>query len=91
LNSNAKFVFATAIAVILVAGALTLPLAFDDHMADAKKKKSYNKKHSSSNKAKKEAEIEAVGGHGGSAGAGGIISDLITSPSEYCSSPVFHL
>ncbi|MGA7008638.1 MAG: hypothetical protein WB612_02770 [Nitrososphaeraceae archaeon] len=39
LNSNAKFVFATAIAVILVAGALTLPLAFDDHMADAKKKK----------------------------------------------------
>jgi hypothetical protein len=46
LNSNAKFVFATAVAVILVAGALTLPLAFDDHMADAKKKKSY-KKHSS--------------------------------------------
>ena len=64
MNSNAKFVFATAIAVILVAGALTLPLAFDDHMADAKKKKSY-KKHSSSKKAKKEVEIEAVGGHGG--------------------------
>jgi hypothetical protein len=38
LNSNAKFVLATAIAVILVAGALTLPLAFDDHM-----KKSYKK------------------------------------------------
>ena len=73
MNSNAKFVLATAVAVILVAGALTLPLAFDDHMADAKKKKSY-KKHSSSKKAKKEAEIEAVGGHGGSAGAGGISS-----------------
>ena len=29
--------------MILVAGALTLPLAFDDHMADAKKKKSYNR------------------------------------------------
>ena len=42
-------------------------------LSDAKKKKSY-KKHSSSKKAKKEAEIEAVGGHGGSAGAGGISS-----------------
>ena len=74
MNSNAKFVFATAVAVILVAGALTLPLAFDDHMADAGKKKKSYKKHSSSNKAKKEAEIEAVGGHGGSGGAGGISS-----------------
>jgi uncharacterized membrane protein len=46
LNSNAKFVFATAIAVILVAGALTRPLALDDHMADAKKKKSYKKSSS---------------------------------------------
>ena len=73
MNSNAKFVLATAVAVILVAGALTLPLAFDDHMADAKKKKSY-KKHSSSKKSTKKAEIEAVGGHGGSAGAGGISS-----------------
>jgi uncharacterized membrane protein len=43
LNSNAKFVFATAIAVILVAVALTRPLEFDDHMADEKKKKSYKK------------------------------------------------
>ena len=72
MNSNAKFVLATAVAVILVAGALTLPLAFDDHMADAKKKKSYKK--SSSKKSTKKAEIEAVGGHGGSAGAGGISS-----------------
>ena len=71
MNSNAKFVFATAIAVILVAGALTLPLAFDDNMADAKKKKSY-KKSSSSKKSTKKAEIYAIGGHGGSAGAGGI-------------------
>ena len=29
-----------AVAIILVAGALTLPLAFDHQMADAKKKKS---------------------------------------------------
>ena len=56
--------------MILVAGPLTLQLAFDDHLADAKKKKSY-KKHSSS-KSTKKAEIEAVGGHGGSLGAGGI-------------------
>jgi uncharacterized membrane protein len=46
LNSNAKFVLATAVAVILVAGALTRPLALDDHMADAKKKKSYKKSSS---------------------------------------------
>ena len=57
--------------MILVAGDLTLPLAFDDHMADAKKKKSY-KKHSSKKKYLKKTEIEAVGGHGGSGGAGGI-------------------
>ena len=72
MNSNAKFVFATTVAVILVAGALTLPLAFVDHMTGAKKKKSYKK--SSSKKITKKAEIEAVGGHGGSAGAGGISS-----------------
>ena len=41
LKSNTRFLLALAIGVILVAGALTLPLAFDDHhMADAKKKKS---------------------------------------------------
>ena len=44
-------------------------------MADAKKKKSSKKyKGSSSKKAKKEAEIEAVGGHGGSVLALGIHS-----------------
>ena len=46
MNSNAKFVFATTVAVILVAGALTLPLAFVDHMTGAKKKKSYKKSSS---------------------------------------------
>jgi uncharacterized membrane protein len=39
LNSSSKYILAAALAIILVAGALTLPFAFDDHMADAKKKK----------------------------------------------------
>jgi hypothetical protein len=52
-----------AVAIILVAGALTLPLAFDHQMADAKKKKSSKKYKgsSSSSKSTKKAEIEAVG------------------------------
>ena len=54
-----------AVAIILVAGALTLPLAFDHQMADAKKKKSSKKYKgsSSSSKSTKKAEIEAIGGH----------------------------
>jgi hypothetical protein len=62
-----------AVAIILVTGALTLPLAFDNQMADAKKKKSSKKYKgsSSSSKSTKKAEIEAIGDHGGSAGAGG--------------------
>jgi hypothetical protein len=39
LNSNTKYLIALTIAVVLVTGALTLPFAFDDHLADAKKKK----------------------------------------------------
>ncbi|MGA9909135.1 MAG: hypothetical protein WBP84_02885, partial [Nitrososphaeraceae archaeon] len=69
MNSNAKFVFATAIAVILVAGALTLPLAFDNHMADAKKKKKSSYKKHSKKSSKIEVAIEAEGGNGGSGGA----------------------
>jgi hypothetical protein len=66
LNSSGKYVLAAAVAVILVVGALTLPFAFDDHMADAKK---YKKHHSSKKKTKK-AEIEAEGGNGGTSGLG---------------------
>ena len=76
MNSSGKYFLAIAVAIILVAGALTLPLAFDHQMADAKKKKSSKKYKgsSSSSKSTKKAEIEAIGGHGGSAGAGGISS-----------------
>ena len=41
LNSNTKYLVALTVAVVLVAGALTLPFAFDDHLADAKKKKKH--------------------------------------------------
>ena len=39
LDSNTKYLIAMTVAVILVAGALTLPLAFDEQSADAKRKK----------------------------------------------------
>ena len=55
MNSNAKFVFATTVAVILVAE-LTLPLAFDDHMLV--QRKSYKKV---AVKRVLKTEIEAVG------------------------------
>ena len=51
LDSDKKYLLALAVGIILVAGALTLPLAFDDHhMADAKKKmsKKYTRKKTES-------------------------------------------
>jgi 1,4-dihydroxy-2-naphthoate octaprenyltransferase len=39
LNSSGKYLLAAAVAIILVAGSLTLPLAFHDHWADVKKKR----------------------------------------------------
>ena len=63
MNSSGKYVLAIAVSIILVAGALTLPLAFDDHMADAKKKSAKKYKGSSSSKSSKKAEIKAIGGH----------------------------
>ena len=65
MKSNATYILALAVGVILVAGALTLPLAFDDHhMADAKKKKS-KKYHGK----KQKVEFENESGHGGAGGA----------------------
>ena len=46
-----------AVAIILVAGALTLPLAFDHQMADAKKKKSSKKYKGSSSSSKSTTAI----------------------------------
>ncbi len=50
MKSNTTYFIALDVAVILVAGALTLPLAFDNHAADAKK---YKSKHKSSKKKQK--------------------------------------
>ncbi|MGA7009081.1 MAG: hypothetical protein WB612_05005 [Nitrososphaeraceae archaeon] len=48
MNSSGKYILAMAVAIILVAGALTLPSVFDQHMVDAKKKKSSKKYKGSS-------------------------------------------
>ena len=67
MKSNTTYILALAVGVILVTGALTLPLAFDDHhMADAKKKKS-KKYHGK----KQKVEFENESGHGGAGGNGG--------------------
>ena len=67
MKSNTTYILALVVGVILVAGALTLPLAFDDHhMADAKKKKS-KKYHGK----KQKVEFENESGHGGAGGNGG--------------------
>ena len=66
-STNTKYLIALTVAVILVAGALTLPLAFDEQSADAKKSKKYKK----TTKKTKKASIEAEGGNGGDGGDGG--------------------
>ena len=54
MNSNTKYLLTFVVAVILVAGALTLPF-INDHTADAKKKKKYKGK---SQKVSFENEVE---------------------------------
>ena len=69
MNSDTKYLLALAVAVVLVAGALTLPLV-DDNIADAKKK-SKSKKYSGK---KQKVSFENESGKGGSGGSGGIAS-----------------
>ena len=66
LDSDKKYLLAL-VRVILVTGALTLPLAFNDHhMADAKNKKS--KKYTGK---KQKVNFENESGKGGAGGNGG--------------------
>ena len=70
MNLTTRYI-ALAVAVILVAGAFTLPFAFDGHSVDAKSKHSKNKHSKHSSSSKKNIEFETgPGGDGGNAPGG---------------------